>query len=112
MKNLWQHITELSINVRVGDYNELDAAEKIMNEMKMLLQAKGRLPVGDPIKKEYPILLTATHVAEICGCSRSSAYVIMRQPHRPRWDHGDKVRVYRDEFIAQIMEEARGRIGA
>lgn len=111
MKNLWQQVTELSISVRTGEYNELDAAEKIMNEMKMLLQAKGRISIETPQKKDYPMLLTATHVAEICGCSRSSAYTIMSEPHRPRWENGDKVRLHRDIFFAQLLDEARG-IGA
>jgi hypothetical protein len=109
--SIWQKITELSINVRVGDHNELDAAEKIMNDLKLLLQAKGRLPVGDDTsKKEYPMLLTATHVAEICGCSRSAAYTIMREPHRLRWENGEKVRLYRDAFFAQLLEESRKNI--
>lgn len=112
MKNIWQLITDTAINVRIGEHNELDAAEKIMNECKMLLQAKGRLTVEQPQRKEYPMLLTASHVAEICGCSRSTAYEIMREPHRPRWQNGDKVRLHRDAFFAQLLDESRRAKGA
>jgi hypothetical protein len=61
---------------------------------------------------EYPILLGATHIAEICNCSRSTAYEIMRQPGRPRWKNGKKVRLHRDLFFAQLEQEARDSMGA
>lgn len=56
--------------------------------------------------KEYPILLSAAHVAEICSCHRSTAYEIMKEPHRPVWRHGSKVRLHRDLFFAQLEEES------
>lgn len=62
--------------------------------------------------KEYPILLGAVHIAEICGCSRSSAYEIMREPGRPRWVNGKKVRLHRDLFFAQLEQESRSFMGA
>lgn len=112
MKNLWQSITDLAINVRVGEQNELDAAEKIMKECKFLLQSKGRMEPDNLVKKEYPPLLSVSHVMDICECSRSSAYAIMREPHRPRWQNGDKVRLHRDAFFQQLHEESRRSMGA
>lgn len=108
--DLWQYVTDMAIGVRVGSQNEIDAAMKLMHECQKLLEQKGRFT--PTVKtKEYPPLLTAIHVAEICSCSRASAYEIMRQPHRPRWQDGDKVRLHRDRFFEQLEEEAR-QIGA
>ncbi|RCW44264.1 hypothetical protein DFP97_112128 [Paenibacillus prosopidis] len=62
--------------------------------------------------KEYPLLLSASHVAEICSCHRSTAYEIMKEPHRPVWRHGSKVRLHRDLFFAQLEEESQAnRVG-
>lgn len=56
---------------------------------------------------EYPPLLSASHVAEICSCHRSTAYEIMQEPHRPVWRNGNKVRMHRDLFFAQLAEESK-----
>ena len=56
---------------------------------------------------DYPPLLSASHVAEICSCHRSTAYEIMQEPHRPVWRNGSKVRLHRDLFFAQLAEESK-----
>lgn len=61
---------------------------------------------------EYPPLLSATHIAEICSCSRTTAYEIMRQKHRPTWKYGKVTRLHRDLFFAQLAEEVQSHITA
>lgn len=56
--------------------------------------------------EQYPPLLTAKHIAHICSCHITTAYEIMRQPHRPVWRQGKMVRIYRDAFLAQLAEES------
>lgn len=59
--------------------------------------------------KDYPPLLTATHISEILSCHRTTAYEIMREPHRPVWRNGKKVRLHRDLFLKQLEEESKPR---
>lgn len=105
----WTLVTDIAINVRVGNLNEVDAAEKLLAECTKILERKGRLVALTQTTKEYPPMLSASHVAEICGCNRSAAYEIMKQPHRPRWQNGSKVRLHRDLFLQQLEEEARAK---
>lgn len=56
--------------------------------------------------REYPPLLTASDVAEILSCHKTTAYEIMKDPHRPVWKHGKTVRLHRDLFFKQLEEEA------
>lgn len=51
--------------------------------------------------------LTAKHVAHICSCHITTAYAIMRQPHRPTWRNGNMVRLHRDIFFKQLAEESQ-----
>jgi len=56
--------------------------------------------------EQYPPLLTAKHIAEICSCHITTAYEIMSQTHRPVWRHGKMVRLHRDAFFAQLEKES------
>lgn len=67
----------------------------------------------DQIKPiEYPPLLSAKHIMEICSVSRPTAYEIMKQPHRPRWKEGEGLglkRLHRDLFLQQLeLESSKG----
>lgn len=107
-ENIWHYITDMAIDVKIGKFDELEAARKIMDTCVKLLQTKGVM-VNTALKnnvKEYPILLSATHVAEICSCHRATAYAIMKDPHRPIWRNGSMVRLHRDLFFAQLEEES------
>lgn len=55
---------------------------------------------------EYPPLLTAKHIAEICSCHITTAYNIMIQPNRPIWRNGKMVRMHRDLFFEQLAIES------
>jgi len=59
------------------------------------------------MNEEYPPLLTAEHVAHILSCHVRTAYEVMRQPHRPRWQMGKMVRLVRDEFLQQLADESK-----
>lgn len=56
---------------------------------------------------QYPPLLTAKHIAEICSCHITTAYEIMKQPQRPVWRNGKMVRMLRDEFLEQLKLEVQ-----
>lgn len=58
---------------------------------------------------EYPPLLAARHIAEICSCCETTAYEIMQQPHRPVWKKGKMTRLHRDLFLKQLEEESKPR---
>ncbi|ANY67280.1 hypothetical protein BBD42_12960 [Paenibacillus sp. BIHB 4019] len=60
--------------------------------------------------ENYPHLLAASHVSEICSCHLTTAYEIMKEPHRPRWQNGRKVRLHRDVFFEQIKEESMVKV--
>ncbi|UVI31177.1 helix-turn-helix domain-containing protein [Paenibacillus spongiae] len=57
--------------------------------------------------EQYPPLLTAKHVAQICSCHINTAYEIMKQPHRPVWKQGKMVRLLRDDFLEQLKQESK-----
>lgn len=58
-------------------------------------------------KNEYPILLTAKHVAEIIGCSLRSAYNLMDETDFPLMKLGGLKRVGRDEFYKYLDSKQR-----
>jgi len=58
-------------------------------------------------EKQYPPLLTAKHVSEICSCHINTAYGIMRQSHRPVWKNGKMIRLHRDSFLQQLEQESK-----
>lgn len=63
----------------------------------------------EKIESGFPPLLTAKHVAMICSVHIKTAYEIMKQPNRPVWRNGSKVRMHRDAFLAQLAEESKAR---
>jgi excisionase family DNA binding protein len=50
-------------------------------------------------KEQYPIVLTAKHVAEILGCSLRIAYEIMERPDFPLLRIGRHKKVNREAFF-------------
>lgn len=62
--------------------------------------------------QDYPLTLKATHVAEIMGVSRATAYAYMKQAGFPSFKMpGSKssIRVVRDQFYAWMMEQGENR---
>jgi hypothetical protein len=56
---------------------------------------------------ELPPLLSAKHIMFICSCSRSKAYDIMFEPHRIVWRNGKNVRLLKEPFLNQLVEESK-----
>ena len=56
-------------------------------------------------KEHYPIVLKASHIAEILDVSEPTAYKLMRQKDFPLFNHGRIMRSLRDEFFAWLESQ-------
>lgn len=62
--------------------------------------------------EDYPLVLTASHVAEIMHVSRSTAYELMERKDFPAMQIGERgKRVGRDAFFRWFNAQSRGGVG-
>jgi len=57
-------------------------------------------------KEQYPIVLKASHIAEILAVSEPTAYKLMRQEGFPLFSSGRIMRALRDEFFKWLESQS------
>jgi excisionase family DNA binding protein len=59
------------------------------------------------IKEIYPVVLKASHIADILGVSEPTAYKLMRKKGFPLISFGRSMRSLRDEFFKWLEEQSQ-----
>lgn len=57
--------------------------------------------------EKYPLVLKASHIAEILAVSEPTAYKLMRQEGFPLISFGRNMRSLRDEFFNWLEEQSK-----